>query len=68
MAYEPVELHERAWVEQLLDPLAGEELPLLALSLDVPLAGMVARLRAQLFQPAEPRLGRVVRLRHRRGA
>ena len=65
MADEAVELDERAGVEELLEPLAREQLAALALALDVPLARRVRRLLAQLLEPAELRLGRVVDLRHR---
>ncbi len=68
VADEAVELDERARVEELLEPLAREELAALALPLDVPLARRMERLLAQLLEPAELRLGRVVRLGHRRGA
>ena len=63
-----VELDERAGVEELLEPLAGEELAALALTLDVLLARRLQRLRAQLLEPPELGLRRVVDLGHRRGA
>ena len=66
--YEPVELDERARVEQLLEPLPREQLAALALARDVLLARRVERLLAKLLEPAELRLGRVVRVGHRRGA
>ena len=68
MPDEAVELDERARVEELLEPLAREELPALALARDVRLARRMERLLAQLLEPAELRLGRVVDLGHRRGA
>ena len=68
MPDEAVELDERAGVEELLEPLAREELAALALASDVPLARGVRRFLAQLLEPAELRLGRVVDLRHLRGA
>ena len=68
MPDEAVELDERAGVEELLEPLAREELAALALASDVPLARGVRRFLAQLLEPAELRLGRVVDLRHQRGA
>ena len=68
MPREAVELDERPRVEELLDPLARQELPALPLALDVPLARRVERVLAQLLQPAELGLGRVVDLGHRRGA
>src|SRR5204863_7752462 len=51
-----VELDEAAWIEQLLDALAREEFPALALSLDRGLATGVQRLVAQLAQALEFRL------------
>ena len=60
MANEPVELDERARVEQLLDPLAGEHLPLLVLSRDGLLATGMLRLLAKLSQLLELPLGRFV--------
>ena len=68
VAHEPVELDERARIEELLEPLASEELPSLALPLDVPLARGMERALAQLLEPAELRLGRVVEFAHRGGA
>ena len=68
MPHEAVELDERARVEQLLEPFPGEQLSALALARDVLLAARVQRLLAQLLEPAKLRLGRVVRLRHRRPA
>ena len=68
MAHEAIELHEGARVEELLDPLPREELPPLPLSSNVPLARRVERVLAQLLEPLELGLGRVVDLCHRRGA
>ena len=68
MADEAVELDERARIEELLEPLAREQLSALALALDVPLARRMQCLLAQLLEPAELGLGRVVDLGHRRGA
>jgi len=56
----PVELDERAGIEQLLDPLAGQQLALLALSFDRLLAARVPRLVAQLLQLLELALRRFV--------
>ena len=61
MPHEPVELDERPRVEQLLEPLAGEELPALALPLDGAWAACMERLVAELREPAELGLGGVVR-------
>ena len=60
-----VELDERARVEQLLDPLAGEQLPPLPLPCDRLLVARVRRLVGELLQPGELGGGRVVRLGHR---
>ena len=49
MPDEAVELDERAGVEELLEPLAREELATLALASDVPLARGVRRFLAQLL-------------------
>ena len=68
MPDEAVELDERAGVEELLEPLTREELAALALASNVALARGVRRFLAQLLEPAELRLGRVVDLRHLRGA
>src|SRR5262249_6870054 len=62
---EAVELHERARVEELLEPLASEQLAALALAYHGLLARGLERLLAQLLEPAKLGLGRVVRLRHR---
>src|SRR5262249_3024286 len=59
-----VELDERARVEELFEPLSGKELPALALARDMRFAPGVERFLAQLWEPAELRLGRVVGLRH----
>ena len=59
MADVPVELDERARIEQLLDALAGEQLPLGALALDRLLAARVPRSLAQLLEPRELGLGRL---------
>ena len=66
MPDEAVELDEGAGIEQLLESLPGEQLPALALASDVLLAAGVQRLLAQLLEPTELGLGRVVGLRHRR--
>ena len=68
MAHEAVELDEGSRVEELLDPLAGEQLSALALTFDVRVTHVIAGLFAELLEPAELRLGRVVNLSHRRGA
>ena len=68
VAHEAVELDERAGVEQELDPLAGEELAALVLPRDRFLGARVLGGVAQLAQPGELRLGRVVAGRHRGGA
>ena len=68
MPDEAVELDERVGVEQLLEPLAGEELPTLPLTIDVRFARRVQRLLVELLEPTELRLGRIVGVRHRRGA
>ena len=68
MAHEAVELDERAAVEQQLDPLAREELAPLVLSRDGLLGARVLGGVAQLTEPRELRLGRVVAGRHPRGA
>ena len=68
VAHEPVQLDERAPVEQELDPLTGEELASLVLSRDGLLAARVLRGVAQLAEPGELRLGRVVPGRHPGGA
>ena len=52
MAHEPVELDERAWVEQQLDSLAGEQLAALVLPRDGMLGSRVRGRIAQLAQPA----------------
>ena len=64
VAHEAVELDERAGVEQQLDPLAGEELAALVLPRDRLLRPGVLRRVAQLAQPGELRLGRLVPRRH----
>ena len=48
MADVAIELHEGARVEQLLEPLAGEQLSLRALPLDGLLGALVQRRLAQL--------------------
>jgi hypothetical protein len=53
VADEGVELLEGARIEQLLDPLAGGELPLRVLLLDRLLGAGVDRLVAQLAQVGE---------------
>src|SRR5205085_857624 len=60
-----VELDERAGIEQLLDPLAREQLSLRALALDRRLAALVTGLLAQPHELVELRLRRLVRGRHR---
>jgi hypothetical protein len=57
---EPVELDERARVEQELEPLAGEELAALVLPCDRLLRARVLRGVTELAQPGELRLGRLV--------
>ena len=64
MAYVAVELDERARIEQLLDPLAREQLALLALPLDRFLAPCVQRFVAQLLELLELGLRRFVRRGH----
>src|SRR5262249_18982301 len=66
MTDEAIELDARARVEELLYPLAREQLAALSLTLDVALTRMVARVAAQFLEPAEFRFGRLVDLRHRR--
>ena len=63
-----VELDERARVEQLLDPLAREQLPALPLPRDRLLVARVRGLLGELLEPGELGGGRVVRLGHGRGA
>ena len=50
MAHEPVELHERAGVEQLFEPLVREQLPLASVLLDRLLRALVRGLLAQAVQ------------------
>src|SRR4249919_3018118 len=59
MADVAVELDEGARVEQLLGPLPRQELSLLALARDRPLASGVARLLTLLLQPLELPRGRL---------
>ena len=59
-----VELDERARIQELLRPLAGEHLSLLALALDRLLGARVPRLVAQLLELFELSLGRFVRRGH----
>ena len=59
VAHVAVELDERARVEQHLQPLAREQLPLLALALDRALAPLVRGLLAQALELFELLLGRV---------
>jgi len=61
-----VELHERARVEQLLDPLAREQLALRALPLDGALARLVRRLLAVRQHPLELGLRGIAGRRHGR--
>ena len=68
VAHEAVELDEGSRVEELLDPLAGEQLSALALTFDVRVTRVIAGFFAELLEPAELRLGRVVNVSHRRGA
>ena len=65
MAHEPVELDERARVDEQLDSLAGEELAALVLPRDRLLGPGVRRLLAQLSEPGELLLRRLVPRRHR---
>ena len=58
MAHEAVELDERARVEQLLQPLVREQLPLAPVLLDGLLAGRMQGLLAQLLEPLQLALGR----------
>ena len=64
VAHEAIELHERARIEQQVDPLAGEELAALVLPRDGLLGPRVLRRLAQLAKPGELRLGRLVACRH----
>jgi Domain of unknown function (DUF4260) len=57
-----VELDEAPRVEELLDPLAGEELPAGALALDGALVTGMERLVAAALQLVELRLGALVRV------
>ena len=57
MADVAVELDEAARVEELLQPLAGEQLPALALALDRALVAGVERLLAQPLERRQLRLG-----------
>jgi hypothetical protein len=59
-----IELEERARVEQSLDALAREQLPLLALAGDRALAAGVPRLLAQLGQLPQLGPGRIGFRRH----
>ena len=68
VADEAVELDERAGVEELVEALPGEQLAALALPHDRFPVLRGRRLGLELLEPAELRLGRVVRLGHRRGA
>ena len=61
VADEPVELDERAGVEQPLDPLARQQLAARALLRDGRRSHRQRGLGAQLLEPAKLRLGRVVR-------
>ena len=65
VADEAVELDERARVEQEVDPLAGEQLAAVVLPRDRLLRPRVRRGLAQLTQPGELLLGRLVPGRHR---
>jgi hypothetical protein len=65
VAYEAVELHERAGVEQQVEALPREELAALVLPRNGLLRGGVRRLVGQLPQPRELRGGRLVPARHR---
>ena len=60
VADEPVELDERAGIEEAFDPLPREQLAALTLALDRLLAPGVRDLVPQLLQPCELRLGCVV--------
>ena len=64
MADVAVELDERALVAELLGALAREQPPFLAAARDRALAARVQRLVAQLAQPLELRLRRLVRIGH----
>src|SRR5207249_1071626 len=66
VAHVAVELDERPLIAQPLGTLTREETPLLAPPGNRLLAARVQRLLAQLAQPAELRLRRLVDLRHRR--
>src|SRR5439155_1565489 len=67
MADIAVELDERTGIEQLDEPLAREQLPLLALPLDRLLGAGVLGLVAQLLEPVQLRLGGVGARLVRRG-
>ena len=64
MAHVAVELHEGARIEELLDPLAGEELPLASLPLDRLRATGVERLLPKRGEPVELGLRAAVRRGH----
>ena len=66
MADVAVELDERAGVEELLEPLAGEQPALLAAALDRLVAALVKRLLAKLLHPRELLLGRLEAVGHAR--
>jgi hypothetical protein len=68
VADEAVELDEGTGVEKLLEPLVGEQLPLLALSLDGLLARRIERLLAEAVEQLELVLGRVGAIVGRRHA
>ena len=67
MPHVAVELDERAGIEELLDPLAREQLALLPLALDRLLGPGVQRLVAQLLELVELPVRRFVRLCHGEG-
>src|SRR5581483_11520346 len=64
VAHVAVELDERPGIAQLLGPLAREQPSLLPAPCDRALAAGVQRLLAQLAQPLELRLRRLVRVAH----
>jgi hypothetical protein len=67
VAHEAVELDEGAGVEQFLQPLVREQLPLRALTLDGLLARRMERFLAETVELVQLLLGRVVGRRHGAG-
>src|SRR5262249_41852523 len=65
VAYVAVELDERARIEQLLEPLASEQLALRALALDVRLGRLVLALLAELREALQLGARAVLGRRHK---